>query len=400
MQILKDAFQRKNYNEIQKQLYEVFGYSEDELVGRQIEITKLFLQYISELHLLLNLEQASSIMAIFGMVVQKSLQQGIKIETLQRFFINHTVLGRYQALRPLHEMIAHYFVEYSLDLCGKDQDALCREYLSAASTLLPVPRNIEKINAVLVKNISSEAKVQTRVRDNAIVIPIYREMMTEYERISLVQCRRVFGNYDIIYAAPGGLHIHEYVQLLPNAKVLSFPDEFFGSIESYNCLMLSSEFYEKFAAYTYILLYQLDAFVFADELEYFCGLGYDYIGAPWGAGRHVRVGPQKSDKVSCYVGNGGLSLRHVQHSLEMLAFLGDKVSAWGGNEDIFWSFCGEVYKDKFRVAPVEIAERFAFEETPRQSYEKLGRLPFGCHAWEKYDIEFVRSVFKEYGYYI
>lgn len=44
--------------------------------------------------------------------------------------------------------------------------------------------------------------------------------------------------------------------------------------------MLSAEFYDRFAAYEYVLIYQLDAFVFADRLAEFCQMGYDYIGAP------------------------------------------------------------------------------------------------------------------------
>ena len=35
-----------------------------------------------------------------------------------------------------------------------------------------------------------------------------------------------------------------------------------------------------FLEYQYMLIYQLDAFVFEDKLDYFCELGYDYIGIP------------------------------------------------------------------------------------------------------------------------
>ena len=30
-----------------------------------------------------------------------------------------------------------------------------------------------------------------------------------------------------------------------------------------------------------MLIYQLDAFVFQDDLAYWCQQNYDYIGAPW-----------------------------------------------------------------------------------------------------------------------
>jgi hypothetical protein len=38
------------------------------------------------------------------------------------------------------------------------------------------------------------------------------------------------------------------------------------------------------------------------------------------------------------------------------------------------------------VASVDEALRFAFEAAPRECFERNGRrMPFGCHAWEKFD---------------
>ena len=39
--------------------------------------------------------------------------------------------------------------------------------------------------------------------------------------------------------------------------------------------------YERYAAYEFMFTYELDAFVFKDELEKWCEQGWDYIGAPW-----------------------------------------------------------------------------------------------------------------------
>lgn len=44
--------------------------------------------------------------------------------------------------------------------------------------------------------------------------------------------------------------------------------------------MLEADFYRRFGKYKYMLIYQLDAFVFSDKLLDFCEMGYDYIGAP------------------------------------------------------------------------------------------------------------------------
>ncbi len=43
--------------------------------------------------------------------------------------------------------------------------------------------------------------------------------------------------------------------------------------------MMDNTFYKQFLNYEYILIYQLDAFVFKDELNY-CSQGIDYVGAP------------------------------------------------------------------------------------------------------------------------
>ena len=37
---------------------------------------------------------------------------------------------------------------------------------------------------------------------------------------------------------------------------------------------------------------------------------------------------------------------------------------------------------------VAFALAFAFEAEPRRCFERLGRLPFGCHRWQKFDRAF------------
>jgi hypothetical protein len=59
------------------------------------------------------------------------------------------------------------------------------------------------------------------------------------------------------------------------------------------------------------------------------------------------------------------------------------------NEDYFWSIEGANYYPGFKVASVETGLRFAFEAAPRQCFElNKRRLPFGCHAWPRYDRDF------------
>jgi hypothetical protein len=59
------------------------------------------------------------------------------------------------------------------------------------------------------------------------------------------------------------------------------------------------------------------------------------------------------------------------------------------NNDIFWSDMAKYYLPGFRVASFHVGLRFAFEVAPSECFRMNGgNMPFGCHAWERYDREF------------
>jgi hypothetical protein len=59
------------------------------------------------------------------------------------------------------------------------------------------------------------------------------------------------------------------------------------------------------------------------------------------------------------------------------------------NCDYFWSDEAVKYWPDFKIASVETGLKFAFEVAPRWCFERNGgRLPFGCHAWPRYDRAF------------
>src|SRR4029079_3572600 len=83
----------------------------------------------------------------------------------------------------------------------------------------------------------------------------------------------------------------------------------------YNRLMNIPYFYRHFLEYDYILIYQLDTFVFENNLEEWCNMNIDYVGAPWINSTWVNNLKKKIswiDKFIYPVGNGGLSLRKVK----------------------------------------------------------------------------------------
>ena len=224
----------------------------------------------------------------------------------------------------------------------------------------------------------------------AVVIPTYKEGLNPLEKISLDRCRKVLGRYPLIFVAPAGKN---FSYVAPADKVIGFPPQFFQSVAAYSRLLMSPQFYDAFREYEYILIYQLDAFVFYDALEYFCSLGYDYIGAPW-----PRV--CRRDFGGASIGNGGFSLRNVKAHYELLCKRGDFVRTMtGAGEDAFFAICGAREDINFSVPPVDIAARFSVEYVLEHSVKNLGgKLPFGVHGWTKMSADFYTKIFPNFGY--
>ncbi len=259
----------------------------------------------------------------------------------------------------------------------------------------------------------------------AVVVPWYHKTsITDDEAISFRHLFHYLGRYDKYLALPRSLDFS-----YPGLTLARFEDEFFGSAQANARMMLSPSFYRRFAEYQYILLYQTDALVFSDQLEEWCERGLDYVGAPW---LRCEDSPTvEHDRV----GNGGLSLRNVQSCLQVidsprydidpdeywqrycathpryLHYLNwprkyvkrirmfnnaqramkvwtDPSNPWA-NEDYFWADEAKRFYPAFKVASVQEGLQFAFEVVPRKCFEQNGRkLPFGCHAWARYDRAF------------
>ena len=228
----------------------------------------------------------------------------------------------------------------------------------------------------------------------AVVIPVYKDELNEFEKISLAQVQKVLSNYRFIFVAP---HDKDFFYLTKDSRIYFFPPQFFKNKYTYSDLMKTPIFYEAFLDYEYILIYQLDAFVFSDELEYFCGLGYDYIGAPWCAAQRL----YHNNKVyKAFVGNGGFSLRKVKSFYNLLSNVkvdSDKIR--GTLEDVFFALCGKLFPNEFKVAPLKVAIQFSMEFMAERFVKKNGgKLPFGCHAWHKMSKNFYTKVIPKFGY--
>ncbi len=259
-----------------------------------------------------------------------------------------------------------------------------------------------------------------------IIIPFYKDTVTEYERIALEQCFKVLSKYPIIAIKPNRLILPAEVGQFPFSGTISFNDHFFEGIAGYNRLMLSKTFYEAFLNYELMLIYQTDAFVFEDKLDYWCRQRFDYIGAPWLKDCehpdivkavkstiqyyfHTRYNVYKNGEPSKYqwenrVGNGGFSLRRVAkfHSLciqkkaEIEFYL--KQNTHHYNEDSFWSIAVNRKQKVLNIPNYKVGLKFAFEFAPERGLKlNNGSLPFGCHGWER-QLNFWRPIFQNIGY--
>jgi hypothetical protein len=248
----------------------------------------------------------------------------------------------------------------------------------------------------------------------AVVVPFYKPALSADEQVSLCHLERHLGGLPWFAVQPGGLPVPA------GFASREFPARHFASVQGYSRLLLSPAFYEAFRDYEFVLIYQLDCLIFSGDLTGWCNKAYDYIGAPL----FEKDSPPRLSRV----GNGGLSLRRVQAFLDVLhspcipgwhaaftARLPDLrefplparwlkklrvirdarrgvqwyAQNYSLNEDLFWSDRARLFQPDFKIASLDAALQFAFDAQPRACYEQNARrLPFGAHAWAKWEREF------------
>lgn len=258
---------------------------------------------------------------------------------------------------------------------------------------------------------------------HCVVVPVYKEIPDDFEIMSFIQLVKTLSNHPIYLITHNELNLKLYCDIAlhnnTEIKIIYFKKKFFNSLLGYNQLCLSPILYRTFENYDYMLIYQLDAYVFSDRLDEWCNKGYDYIGAPW-------FEDNKSHQTGAKlwaVGNGGFSLRKIATFIELFEskkraytfkYLYKKtirenkgimwllkawalkhennfnylLNSWNDAEDLF--YCLKLVDTNFRlnIPTIDTAINFAFEQSPAYLCNLNGnKLPFGCHAWEKYEYE-------------
>lgn len=171
----------------------------------------------------------------------------------------------------------------------------------------------------------------------------------------------------------------------------------FKSVHTYSQLLLQYYFYKEYLSlgFDYTYLYQLDCYLFKDELQKYADLGFDYIGAP--------IIATNSDwgEHGSYVGNGGFSLRNNR---TMMKILYRESEHWKNHcavlentylpknsdhkyiefEDIF--ICRLLSRYVYiNIAPIDIASGFCFDRNSDVLYERCHynkenkETPMCCH---------------------
>ncbi len=232
--------------------------------------------------------------------------------------------------------------------------------------------------------------------DVAILIPVYKTTFNLFERISLTQTLKILREYPIYLIVPENMEGNEFKGLNQAVYLKRFSDSFFVDKSTYSKLCLSEDFYICFKSYQYVLICQLDAFVFRDNLMEFCLMNYDYIGAP-----------TNHDYIGCsVVGNGGLSLRKIKSVLRIIREK-ERIMKESGfreiferAEDNFFSYCGRNKKIEFTVPNRKVASRFAVQRDVSHGLRDVYKegIPFGIHYFPSLNYLFWKPVIESYGY--
>ena len=251
--------------------------------------------------------------------------------------------------------------------------------------------------------------------DCCIVIPIYKETLDCVEEISLKRLKKVliedkgektdlydpYDFYDIYLVYPEGLNVSKYHELFENAYrvklyEVKFDPKYFTSTAAYSQLCISYDFYKKFDHYKYMLIYQLDCYLFYDNIANWVKQGYDYIGGPivstdcgWDTVKESRKGKQWTP----YVGNGGFSLRKIETFKEITDPDGEFRKRYKLTDEVLKNvkyedkyFCNDLYKlYELEVPDWKEALSFGIDMSVDviYNYFKWQGKPMGAHSIDK-----------------
>jgi hypothetical protein len=248
-------------------------------------------------------------------------------------------------------------------------------------------------------------------KDVAIVVPLHKTELNADEKLSIGRLKILKG-YPRFLVIPKKLENEPFPEFIGFKRII-VENEFLSTYKGYNELLKTGEFYSRFKNFKYMLIYQVDCLALQDNLLKICDKDYDYVAAP------IFRYNLRGNITKRFVGNGGLSLRKIGPAIKVMKSYEkpSKKLPWKifhilmlpiktlqyllmkkprsvshlftVNEDIFWSLEAKKFFPDFKVAPVKDACEFAIERE-KEICLKLNnnKLPFGVHAFEKYNKSF------------
>jgi hypothetical protein len=229
----------------------------------------------------------------------------------------------------------------------------------------------------------------------SVIVPLYKEKLSLQEELTLKHSIFELKIKNLIFLGPTNFDYGYYLDIFKGVEIQKFDDKYFKSVEGYNSLLLNPDFYKNFHNSNFILIYQTDALILKDEIEYWCNQPFDYIGAPWPKKFEYQMEfdnfQKKPTKIISDVGNGGFSLRRVSKCLTLLEEFPELLSFFinsKSSEDLFFGI-GSKISNNFMAPNEIIASLFSLElDADRYFSINRGKKPMGGHAWEKYQPEF------------
>ena len=232
-----------------------------------------------------------------------------------------------------------------------------------------------------------------------IVIPVYKSEPNDFEKLSFIRSLKVLKTYSICIISPENINLSKYYVIAKKENTsienIFFPEECFKDIYTYSKLLTSSFFYNCFVKFEYMLIYQLDAYIFKDDLIEWAEKEYDFIGAPISNKTNELISRKfKSDfnaeliLENCLL-NGGFSLRNIRSCLKIINYNKEHIETLINKqwvEDVIFSL---LFRRTNSNLPNELeAIKFSFESFPKDSFKvNNNKLPTGCHAWYRNDFE-------------
>ena len=238
-----------------------------------------------------------------------------------------------------------------------------------------------------------------------ILVPVYKSTLHHLEQFSVDHLLEKAPGREVRFIAPQSLERKYYRERYRGIKFEFFDDDYFLSVEGYNRLLLSVDFYRRFSDYDYLLIHQPDAILIKDDLDCWMSCDFDYLGAPWPTGITLDAYIDNADSlaggnITAYVGNGGFSLRSVRKTISIIERCRELHAVWLSkqlNEDCFFAFAG-VMTDEYRIPNQLVASTFSLE-IGHDYYYSLNnqKFPTGGHAWWKFGLAYWQNVITTIG---